>query len=292
MEHLVELLDSAIDYIGLDQPDVVPALAEARAVIDARAAQERAELAAELAGLDGIGGRLVGRNGRAPTGFDVSPGPAPDTAFTMSPAGVRAAVVEVLSYHDRTAAGHQPDIERYERARQFLDALPPLPGQLGQAVSDVFHYARPHGWDEKLTGWAVDPDGSNLEGSLTKLARAVGARWAGPGDEAPSPVVGPERVAGLQEARDTALDRAIGATLRAADLDAQGKSDPCIAADARSWARVHDRAVDGLARAGAAEVPRARTASADRGGMEEALTVATGDSPAHGARPPGADPWW
>lgn len=296
MDRLVELLDSAIGYVALDRPDVVPALAEARDVVQMLAAQERQELAAELTGLERLETmerQLVERDGLAPSGLE-GRDPTVDAGFTRSAAGVRAALEEVLGYHEQVRAGREPDVEGYARAKDFLDGLPPMPGQLGRTVAEVFDYTRPPGWDESLTGWAADPDGSKLEESLNKLSRAIGGGWTTPSEEGHTPTVGSERVTGLQHARDTALDRAIGATLRSAEMGAGSKTDPTIAADAASWAGVHERAVEGLARAGAADAPPARIPSLDRNpALEESLTVtATNRSPVLGSQPASVDPWW
>ena len=293
MDHLVELLDSAIGYVALDRPDVVPALAEARDVIQALAAQERAELASELAGREPVQRELVERD--APWGeLEANRDPSADRGFSRSAAGVRAALEEVLGYHEQVRAGREPDVEAYERATDFLDGLPPMPGQLGRTVAEVFAYARPPGFDERVSGWAADPDGSKLDKSLNNLSRALGGRWVAPGEEGPTPALGSERMAALQDARDTALDRAIGATLRSAEMGAGGKPDPTIAADATSWAGVHEQAVQGLARAGAAGAPRTRSASVDRGpALEEPLTVAaTNRSGVLGSHPGGLDQGW
>lgn len=294
MDHLVELLDSAVGYVALDRPDVAPALAEARDVVQMLAAQERAELAAELAGLELVERELVERDAPAGAWPEASRDAGSASGFARSAAGVRAALEEVLGYHEQLRAGHQPDVEAYERARDFLGGLPPMPGQLGRTVAEVFSYARPSGSDESLNGWGADPDGSKLEASLSTLSRSLGGGWATSGEEGQTPAVGSERVAGLQDARDTALDRAIGATLRSAEVGAGAKPDPTIAADATSWAGVHEQAVRGLARAGAADALRARPASLDRGpALEESLTVAGTDrSPVLGSRPGGVDLSW
>jgi hypothetical protein len=290
MDHLVELLDSAIGYVALDRPDVVPALAEARDVVLMLAAQERAELAA----LEPVERELVERDGPARAALEASRHPSAASGFARSATGVRAALEEVLGYHEQLRAGHQPDLEAYERARDFLDGLPPMPGQLGRTVAEVFSYARPSGWDGSLSGWGADPDGPKLEASLSTLSRSLGGGWATSGEEGQTPAVVSERVAGLQDARDTALDRAIGATLRSAEMGAGGNPDPTFAADATSWAGVHEQAVRGLARAGAADAPRARSSSLDRAAaLEESLTVAaTRGSAVLESRPAGLDPGW
>jgi hypothetical protein len=296
MDHLVDLLDSAIGYVALDYPNVVPALAEAREVVQMLAVQERAELAADLAGLErleSVDRQRVERNGPALGGLEVRDRSV-ETGFTRSAAGVRSALEEVLGYHEQMKAGHEPDVERYERAKDFLDGLPPMPGLLGQAVADVFSDARPPDRNQSVTGFPADPEGANLEASLNRLSRALGGRWTTSGEERPTPAVATERVNGLQDARDTALDRAIAATLRSAQMGAGGKPDPTIAADASSWATVHARAVEGLVRAGAADAPRAQPASTNRGiALDESLTVAvTNRSPVIGIRPAGLEPWW
>lgn len=295
MDHLVDLLDSAIEYVALDHPSAVPALADAREVVQRLAAQERAELAAELAGLEhpeALDRQLVERDGAALGGLEVKDRSI-ESGFTRSAAGVRAALEEVLGYHEQVRAGHEPDVERYERAKDFLDGLPPMPGQLGHAVAVLFSGVWPPGPNPGLTGFAADPEGSNLEASLHRLSRALGSRWT-TSREAQIPAVATERVNGLQDARDTALDRAIAATLRSAEMGAGGKPDPTIAADATSWATVHERAVEGLARAGAADAPRAQPGSTRRGpALDESLTVAaTNRSPVIGTHPAGLDPWW
>ena len=275
MDRLAELLDSAIGYIGIDQPELVGALVEARAVVVQRAVEERAELAAELAGMDRdeLGPELTAPDVSRATGV-----PATDPGYPMTPQGVRAALGEVLAYHHEMAADGQADAVRYEMATEFLRGVPPLPGALGRVVADVLGSA----------------EGPTLEESLAEAARSLGAATPHPGGNEAARAIGANGVAQLQEARDAALDRAIGATLRLAEPDARAGGDSAAVADARSWAGLHQRAVEALARAGAAESPRlvpsAHRPSPTRG-LDEALTAAGGRSPALGPAP-GVEPSW
>ena len=276
MDRLVELLDSAIDYIGIDQPELVEALVEARAVVVQRAAGERAELAAELAGMDRD---ELGRDRTAPEGRRATTAPATDPEYPMTPEGVRAALGEVLAYHHEMGADGHADAARYEIATEFLRGVPPLPGALGRAVADVLGPA----------------EGSTLEESLAEVARSLGSLPPGPGGNRAPRAIEAHGLAQLQEARDAALDRAIGATLSLAGHDDRAAGDSEAVADARSWAGLHQRAVEALARAGAAEDPRLVPSGYQPDaapGLEEALTVAGGRSPALGPPPPGVEPSW
>lgn len=276
MDRLAELLDSAIGYIGIDQPELVGALVEARAVVVQRAAEERAELAAELAGMDRD---ELGRGLIPPDVHRAAAAPATDPEHPMTPQGVRAALGEVLAYHHEMAADGQADAARYEVATKFLRGVPPLPGALGRAVADVLGPA----------------EGSTLEESLAEVARSLGSAPPRPEGNKALRAIEAHGVAQLQEARDAALDRAIGATLSLAGHDDCTAGDSAPAADARSWAGLHQRAVEALARAGAAEDPRL-VPSAHRPepdpGLEEALTVTGGRSPALGPPAPGVMPSW
>lgn len=276
MDRLVELLDSAIDYIGIDQPELVEALVEARAVVVQRAAEERAELAAEQAGMDRD---ELGRELTAPDVRRATAAPAAPPEYPMSPEGVRAALGEVLAYHHEMAADGQADAARYEMATEFLRGVPPLPGALGRVVADVLGPA----------------EGSTLAESLAEAARSLGAAPPRPKENEAVWAIGDHGVAQLQEARDAALDRAIGATLRLAGPDGRTGGDPAAVADARSWSGLHQRAVEALARAGAAEDPRLvpsgyRPEAAP--GLQEALTLAGGRSPALKPPPHGVEPSW
>lgn len=276
MDRLVELLDSAISYIGIDQPELVEALAEARSVVVARAAEERAELAAELAGMDRD---ELGRDFIAPEGRRAIEAPATDPEYPMTPEGVRAALGEVVAYHHQIAADGHADAARYEMATEFLRGVPPLPDALGRAVADVLRPA----------------EGSRLEESLAEVVRSLGAAPPRPEGNNTVRAIGVHRVAELQDARDAALDRAIGATLRLAAPDARAAGDPMAEADARSWAGLHQQAVEALARAGAAEDPRlvpSRLRPEAAPGLEEVLTVTGGRSPTLGSPPPGVGPSW
>jgi hypothetical protein len=276
MDRLVELLDSAIDYIGIDQPELVEALVEARAVVVQRAAEERSELATELAGMDRA---ELGPELTAPDVRQATTAPATDPEYPMTPEGVRAALWEVLAYHHEMAADGHADASRYAKATEFLRGVPPLPGALGRVVADVLGPA----------------EGSTLEESLAEVARSLGSAPPRPeGNKAPRAIEA-HGVAQLQEVRDAALDRAIGATLRLAGPDARAGGDSAAVADARSWAGLHQRAVEALARAGAAESPRLVPSGYQPDaapGLEEAVTVAGGRSPALGPPPPGVEPSW
>jgi hypothetical protein len=155
-----------------------------------------------------------------------APGPAGTASvgadlFPATPAGLRAACEAIPQ--------ERPDSNRYRAALDLLGRLPKLPGQLGEAVGVI------------LVSPAAPPPSA-----VTRIERSVGsAQSASP----VGPQVGqaPDRIAGLQRARDLAFDR-----LAAAVFSGNGRSE--APSDARAWAGVLDEAVDALAAAGAADL--------------------------------------
>jgi N12 class adenine-specific DNA methylase len=153
-------------------------------------------------------------------------GGAPE--FSATPAGVRAALEAVVAHGYGGGAR-----SRYEAALEMLGRLAPIPGQLGDALAAVL-------------GSPVDPPSS----ALRRICRSLGqppSVHRQTGTESESTTDG-ERVAGLQKARDASFDRVLAA-LCGASLG------PEAVADVRAWAGVHDRAVDALVSAHAADMP-------------------------------------
>jgi hypothetical protein len=131
-------------------------------------------------------------------------------------AEVRAAAETLVSWQDGTAPRGDPPAE----ALAVLRSVPTLPGRFGEALADVVAL-RPGQWGEPL---------ARLRASLGHGAAAGGGTLHA-------------QAASLAAARDAALDRALEASLRPGGPDPTG---------ARAWCEVHDRAVAGLAAAGAA----------------------------------------
>ena len=142
-------------------------------------------------------------------------------------AEVRAAAEALVSWQGGNPHPSDPPAD----ALAVLRSVPTLPGRFGEAVADIV--ARDPGeWGEPLV---------RLRASLGHGAPGAGGTLPG-------------QVAGIAAARDAALDRALEASLRPGGADPTG---------ARAWCEVHDRAVAGLAAAGA---PGARPPPiADRG---------------------------